>query len=75
MKDVFNPYTAIPIEITREELRAISKVVEYLWHDECKDARCYEGAEAASHIFVSVKMLDELKRRVAHTFGLFTQVG
>ncbi len=75
MKVVFNPYTAIPVEISKEELRAISKIVEYLWHDECKDARCYEGAEAAGHIFASVRMLDDLKRRVAHTFDMFTQVG
>ena len=75
MKDVINPYTAISIEITRDELRAIDKVVEYLWDDEGKDAQHYRGALADDHIFVSVKMLDELKRRVAYTFDQFTQVG
>ena len=75
MKDVINPYTAISIEITRDELRAIDKVVEYLWDDERKDTQYYRGALADDHIFVSVKMLDELKRRVAYTFDQFTQVG
>ncbi len=75
MKDVFNPYTAIPIEITRDELRAISKVVEYLYRDESRDAWSYKGEERANHIFASVLKLDDLKRRVAHAFGLLTQVG
>ena len=75
MKDVINPYTAISIEITRDELRAINKVVKYLWDDERKDAQYYRGALADGHIFLSVKILDELKRRVADTFDQFTQVG
>ncbi len=33
MKEVTYAHKMVPVEITREELRAISKVVEFLWDD------------------------------------------
>ncbi len=57
----------IPFEITRDELWALDKVVEYLWDDESKH---YECNKENDHIFRSVKMADELRRRAAERFRL-----
>ncbi len=57
----------IPFEITRDEMWAINKVVEYLWDDESKDYRNYKEND---HIFRSLKTADELRQRAAERFRL-----
>ena len=60
----------IPFEITRDEMWAIDKIVEYLWDDENKD---YRNNKENDHIFRSVKAADELRRRAAERFKLHDQ--
>ncbi len=57
----------VPFEITRDELRALTIVVAYLWEDENKD---YECNKEHDHIFLSVKTADGLTRRAAERFEL-----
>ena len=57
----------IPFEITRDEMWAIDKVVEYLWDDESKD---YRSNKEKDHIFLSLKTADELRQRAAERFRL-----
>ena len=57
----------VPFEITREELRALTIVVGYLWEDENTN---YECNKEHDHIFLSVKTANELTRRAADRFEL-----
>ena len=42
------------IEITRDDLRAMNEIVQYLWDDERKD---YRTEPRPAHVFLSVQAL------------------
>ena len=50
------------LEISSSELKAISSVLDYLWHDEKKD---YETDPRPGHIFLTLQTLNQLACRVA----------
>ena len=50
----------INIEITRDELQALNKVIRYLWDDESKD---YRTDPRPNHIFQSVETMRNLVGR------------
>ena len=75
MKEVIYAYKMVPIEITKEELKAISKVIEYLWNDERRDYECHGKEETNGHIFEAVATLDNLKQRTQRVFDSFAQIG
>ena len=54
--------TARTVEVTADDLQALQKVVNYLWHDEEKHHECNPHS---NHIFLPLKVVNDLASRVA----------
>ena len=54
--------TASTVEVTADDLQALQKIINYLWHDEEKH---YRSDKDPSHVFLSLKVVNDLAYRVA----------